>query len=142
MGGKIKWLSILTNLYFLTTMTNQSKVFGKAKGQTVEEYMATLESVKRWLTGLRHGQATSGTKFAFSWALFQYCKHVGRDPDTLLKEREREIVSKNTKTRERADDDLREFFETYKGNSTKQMIGGAVRSFYSYHRKPLAKSGR
>ena len=44
---------------------SQAKAFGKMKGQTIEEYMATFDSVKLWLSQIKHGNATPGTKKQF-----------------------------------------------------------------------------
>ena len=105
---------------------------------SVIDFMMTFPTVKEWVEGIRHGNASAATKSNFTRGLFQYCKTLGTDPEALLQERESEVLAQDKKIRFHAEDRFRGFFKEFQGKKSVAYIAGtSVRSFYSYHRYPL-----
>lgn len=92
-------------------------------------------SVQKWLNELGNGSQES-IKNAL-YAIYRYEKSIKKNPDQLIDERSKEVLSKNIKVRFRAEDSLKAFVNNTKGGAT---LGSFIKSFYRANHLPLEVS--
>jgi len=99
-----------------------------------EEYerLKEYDSVKRWLNEL--GNNSQSTIKNALYSIYRYEKAIGKNPDKIIEERAKEVLSENVKIRFRAEDDLKAFINNTKGGET---LGSFMKSFYSANHLPL-----
>ncbi len=95
------------------------------------ERLKQFESVKSWLDSLGH--KSEATERIALISLHRYLKLNGKDPDTLIKERNKDSRSTNVKVRFGAEDSVRAF--AIRGGNT--VYAGYIKSFYKANHFPL-----
>ncbi|MBM3898117.1 MAG: site-specific integrase [Thaumarchaeota archaeon] len=91
--------------------------------------------VQTWLNEL--GNNSRNTVRNSLYGLYRYEKALGKNPDQLIEERSREVLSKNVKVRFKAEDNLKAFANNTKGGDS---LAAWVKSFYKANHLPLEVS--
>lgn len=100
------------------------------------------ETVKRWITSIMTSKTRSeGTKKIYLWQLARFCKWAGKNPDELIREREKHLKSKDEKVKHQHEELLTRYFAELEERGLARWSAlsatTAVRSFYKSNYVPL-----
>lgn len=100
------------------------------------------ETVKRWITSVMTNKTKSeGTRKQYIWHLSRFCEWAGRNPDELIREREKHLKGKSEKVKRQHEELLMRYFAELEERGLARWSAlsatTAVRSFYKSNYVPL-----
>lgn len=105
------------------------------------EELERYKTVKRWMTSVMTRTRSEGTRSQYIRRLNKFCDWTGKDPDELIREREKDLKSRSEKVRRRHEELLMQFFAELEAKGAARWTAlstfTAVRSFYKANYVPL-----
>lgn len=101
----------------------------------------SFESVKRWFNALTADRPRAATTLIqYRYAIREFIKFTGKDPDTLIRERREQVKSDDEQVKRTAEELAMSFLNELQkrvSRNTAIMRQAAIRSFYKHNYYPL-----